>query len=126
MRYSSYWAFDDYLKSAQDKSGITTQFEETGRRVYYTTRKTLTDAELQADINRQIASNKVFWDMFDTPESERQEIIDVIKQQTPRVQDTQHRADWASDGKGGYSRDNNPCINGLNAGEKYYFLQRRR
>ncbi|MCF4979651.1 TonB-dependent receptor plug domain-containing protein [Pseudomonas gessardii] len=117
MRYSSYWAFDDYLKSAQDKSGVTTQLEETGRQVDYTTRKTLTESEWQADIDRQIANNKVFWDMFDTPESERQEIIDVIKQQTPRVQDTQHKADWASDAKGRYSRDNNPCINGLSAGE---------
>lgn len=117
MRYSSYWAFDDYLKGAQDKSGITTQFEETGRRVYYTTRKTLSDAEYQATIDKRVESLKVFWDLFGSTEAQRLEDIELIKRQTSRIQDTQHREDWASDGKGRYSRDNNPCINGLNAGE---------
>ena len=116
-RYSSYWAFDDYLKETQDTTGVTTQFEESGRTVSYTTRKTLTDAEWNASVDQKIASNQVFWDMFGTPESERQEIIDMIKQETPRIQDTQHLAYWANDGKGRYARDNNPCINGLNAGE---------
>jgi hemoglobin/transferrin/lactoferrin receptor protein len=116
-RYSSYWSFDDYLKETQDKTGVTTQFEESGRTVSYTVRKTLSDAEWNADVDQKIAGNQVFWDMFGTPEAQRQEEIALIKEQTPRVQDIQYKANWANDGKGRYSRDNNPCINGLNAGE---------
>ena len=116
MRYSSYWAFDDYLKSEQDKTGITSKPVETGRKVTYTTQKTLTDTEWQTDIDRKIAFEKIFWDMFDTPESDRQELTELIKNNTPRVQNTEHTVNWEHDGKGRYSRDNNPCINGA-AGE---------
>ncbi|MEG2392196.1 MAG: TonB-dependent receptor, partial [Pseudomonas sp.] len=117
MRYSSYWAFDDYLKSAQDKSGITTQFEETGRRVDYKTRKTLTDAELKTTIDQKIENMKGLWDAFGATEAERLADIEVIKRETSAVQEIEHKVNWESDGKGRYSRANNPCINGLNAGE---------
>lgn len=116
-RYSSYWAFDDYLKETQDKTGVTTQFVENGRTVSYTTRKTLSNAEWQANVDQKVAGNQFFWDMFGIPEAQRLAEIEQIKKDTPLVEDTQHQANWASDGKGKYSRANNPCINGLNAGE---------
>jgi hemoglobin/transferrin/lactoferrin receptor protein len=111
MRYSSYWAFDDYLKERQEQSGITTTNVQTGQQVAYTTTKQLTDAEWQANVNQQIEGFKLFWDVFGYTEAQRQESIKLIKEQTPRLQETQHRADWAHNGKGKYSRDNNPCIN---------------
>nr|WP_233447642.1 TonB-dependent receptor [Pseudomonas cedrina] len=116
-RYSSYWAFDDYLKGTQDKTGVTTQFVESGRTVSYTTRKTLSNAEWQANVDQKVANNQFFWDMFGIPQAQRLAEIEQIKKDTALIEDTQHQANWASDGKGKYSRANNPCINGLSAGE---------
>lgn len=111
MRYSSYWAFDDYLKERQEKDGITTTSVETGREVAYTTRKQLTDAERQAKINQKIEDSKSLWDAFGYTEAERQESIALIKSETSHIEETQHRAAWAHNGKGKYSRSNNPCMN---------------
>lgn len=117
MRYSSYWAFDDYLKGDQDKTGTITQDVPTGRRVSYVTQKTLTDHELKVLIDEKIAYESQFWDGFGMTDEERLEDVERIKRDTKRIQDTKHLVNWAHDGKGRYSRDNNPCINGVNAGE---------
>lgn len=116
-RYSSYWAFDDYLKELQDKTGSTTQVFETGKRVTYTTRKILSDSELQAVINQKIADLQPLWDAFGFSEADRQFSIDEVKRTTTQVQDTYNAADWASDDKGRFSRANDPCILAANAGE---------
>lgn len=116
-RYSSYWAFDDYLKEQQDRTGETTQVYETDRRVNYTTRKILSDSEVQASINQQIADAQPLWDALEFSEEDRQFSIEEIKQNTSSIQDTFNTADWSSDDKGRFSRANDPCILAANAGE---------
>lgn len=116
-RYSSYWAFDDYLKELQDKSGSTTQVYETGKRVTYTTRKTLSDSELQKAINEKIAAMQPLWDALEFTEEDRQFSINEIKQTTTSIQDTYKVANWTSDDKGRFSRANDPCIIAANSGE---------
>ena len=117
MRYSSYWAFDDYLKETQDKSGETTQIVSKGQQVAYTTRKTLTDAEWQASVDEKIENINLVSELFGFTEEERLSSIEQAKKDTPRIEDTQHLTDWAHDGKGRYARGNNPCINLKKSGE---------
>ncbi|MEG1339622.1 MAG: TonB-dependent receptor [Pseudomonas sp.] len=111
MRYSSYWAFDDYLDELQGKSGITTQSEQTGRKVDYTSRKELSDAEWQAAVDEKIKNYQLMWDFFGTPEAQRLADIESFKKETPRIQEIQSQAHWAHNGKGKYARSNNPCVN---------------
>ena len=116
MRYSSYWAFDDYLKQSQEESGVTQQHVQTGRKMTYVTRTHLSDAQWQASVDQKIQDMQFFWDMFGTPQSERQEMIDMFKKDTPRFADTTKVEHWAHDGKERYSRDNNPCLNSAKSG----------
>ena len=118
-RYSSYWAFDDYLKETQDKSGATTQWVNTAYRVDYTTRKTLTDAEWNAAVDKKVADLNAAFDLFGIPPEFR--IIDVkqLQAETPRVEDTQLRAVWNADDKGRLARYNDPCILAANAGQNF-------
>ncbi|WP_442109809.1 TonB-dependent receptor domain-containing protein [Pseudomonas sp. NUPR-001] len=118
MRYSSYWAFDDYLKERQEKDGKTTATVATGTQVAYTTRKELTSAERQAKIDKTIEDNQFFWDMFGLTEAQRQEAINLIKSETSFIEETQHLAAWENNGKGKYSRNNNPCANFQDPREK--------
>lgn len=117
MRYSSYWAFDDYLRESQEASGVSTLHEQTGRQLRYTTRKTLTDAEWQAKLDQAIEGTQWLWEMLGTPEEQRLADIETMKSEIKRTEDTKHRVDWAHDGKGRYSRNNNQCANAAKAGE---------
>ncbi|WP_177414065.1 TonB-dependent receptor [Pseudomonas sp. KBW05] len=116
-RYSSYWAFDDYLKETQDASGVTTKVYETGKRVNYTTRKILTDSEVEAAIAQKIAEQQPTWDAWGFTEEDKAVVTEEIRRTTTSIQDTYNTADWASDDKGRFSRATDPCIIAANSGE---------
>jgi hemoglobin/transferrin/lactoferrin receptor protein len=116
-RYSSYWSYDDFLAQNQRDTGVTTANVQTGRGVTYTTRQNLSDAQWRAVVDEKLAFFNEIWDLFGTPQEERQPTIDLIESETPRVLDTEHQQHWAQDGKGRYQRSNSPCAIAAAAGE---------
>ncbi|MGE8063150.1 TonB-dependent receptor domain-containing protein [Pseudomonas sp. NPDC089547] len=116
-RYSSYWSYDDFLKGQQRDTGVTTQNVQSGKRVGYTTRKTLSQEEWRAAVDEKIQNMQLFWDIFGATEAERQADIESFERSTPYEMDTEQSQHWAHDGKGKYQRSNNPCIAAAAAGE---------
>ncbi|QLF93365.1 TonB-dependent receptor [Pseudomonas sp. ABC1] len=115
-RYSSYWAFDDYLHQQQKMGNQLTKSLFVGRRVSYATRETrsLSEQEWQGKLDSAIGSVSWFWDMLGFTDEQKQTAIDEIKSSLPRSEtvDVQHNQIWYHDGTGRYDRAGNPCING--------------
>lgn len=117
-RYSSYWSFDDFLKRQQRDTGVSTQVVPSGKELWYTTRKQLSQEEWRSVVDEKLQFAQMFWDMFGYSEAERQADKASIEASTPYVLDVDQKKHWAHDGKGKYQRSNNPCIAAAAAGEE--------
>ncbi|TBU99245.1 TonB-dependent receptor [Stutzerimonas kirkiae] len=115
-RYSSYWAFDDYLQQQQKMGNLLSKSLFSGRQVSYTSRetRTLSEQEWQGKLDSAIESVRWFWDMLAFTEEQRQAAIEEIISALPRTESevVQYKDIWYHDGSGRYSRANNPCVNG--------------
>ncbi|HBK46415.1 MAG TPA: TonB-dependent receptor, partial [Xanthomonadaceae bacterium] len=101
-RYSSYWAFDDFLKAHEGQIGSSVR---QGYAVSY-----LTQAPRdQADIDAEIATYRFLGELGFFPP----EMVEALIASVARTVDTTHPLpDWLPDGQGNYSRTDNPCLNG--------------
>ncbi|WP_430009597.1 TonB-dependent receptor [Methylophaga lonarensis] len=122
-RYSSYWAFDDYL-DAQQKAGNmpTSATAYMGRPVSWTSEAVYTQDDWDAAYNTQYASSlQLLYDLVGgvwTEEQIRDRAHLTATQganqqvQVGQLYDKTHTAAWYHDGKGNYLSTDNPCENG--------------
>nr|WP_230608569.1 TonB-dependent receptor [Xanthomonas arboricola] len=108
-RYSSYWAFDDFLDSHQDdiRQAVTT-----GYTTRYTTVGTYTQAEREALIEDQLASNRELLELEIITQEEFDEIAALLLTDVPTTYSVDHQGVWQADADGRFTKAGNVCLNG--------------
>ncbi|WP_417510397.1 TonB-dependent receptor domain-containing protein [Methylophaga sp.] len=109
MRYTSFWAFDDYLHAHEGE--ITTQ-QLQRYDVKYSVEKAYTSAEQQAWVNSQLSDYQFLLSIG----AITQNLYDAIEADTlanvPTSYSEQHTVAWTPDEDGNYNRADNACLNG--------------
>lgn len=108
-RYSSYWAFDDFLDAHQ---GDIRQAVTSGYTTSYTTVGTYTQAEREALVESQLADNRELLELEIISQEEFDEIAARILADVPTTYDVQHQGVWEPDANGKFTKAGNVCLNG--------------
>ncbi|NIK41343.1 hemoglobin/transferrin/lactoferrin receptor protein [Xanthomonas arboricola] len=108
-RYSSYWAFDDFLDAHQ---GDIRQAVTTGYTTRYSTTATYTQAEREALVEDQLASNRELLDLEIITQEEYDEIASLILADVPTTYAVDHQGAWEPDANGNFTKAGNACLNG--------------
>ncbi|CAM0118727.1 TonB-dependent receptor [Stenotrophomonas maltophilia] len=107
VRYSRYWAFDDFLQAHQE---LLTKGVGSKEATYRTNELPERPASLQAEIDA-LEAEREFWESIGMGS-----VIDdalhglLAYYETPQA--VEHRIAWQPDASGNYSRATNPCLNG--------------
>lgn len=111
-RYSSYWAFDDYLAEQQAAGNIPTTATATrGRVVSYTEQAVYTQDDWQSAYDGYYAQAL----SYGLDASASAMVATIGANQAVTVGSSYQKnvvSAWYHDGKGNYDRDDNPCTNG--------------
>ncbi|WP_339649182.1 TonB-dependent receptor [Halopseudomonas pelagia] len=105
MRYSSFWAKDDFLAEQQAAGNLISTNAITSRNATYRTTESYTEEEMTT--RREDTANV----LRDTWGFSEEQIAEAIANLSTTYTAT-HRVDWLPDSKGRYSRDTNACLNG--------------
>lgn len=107
VRYSRYWAFDDFLQAHPELQTTSIVPREAQYRVNELPPR---PDSLQGEIDA-LESEREFWDSIGMGWIVDQSLADLLrKYETPR--EVQHGVPWLPDANGNYSRATNPCLNG--------------
>ena len=107
VRYSRYWAFDDFLQAHPELQTTSIVPREAQYRVNELPPR---PDSLQGEIDA-LESEREFWDSIGMGWIVDQSLADLLrKYETPR--EVQHGIPWLPDANGNYSRATNPCLNG--------------
>lgn len=111
VRYSRYWAFDDFLQAHPE---LLTKGVGSKEATYRTNELPERPASLQAEIDA-LEAEREFWESIGMGS-----VIDdalhglLAYYETPQA--VEHRLPWLPDANGNYARATNPCLNGEVAG----------
>ncbi|WP_411851128.1 TonB-dependent receptor domain-containing protein [Stenotrophomonas sp. LGBM10] len=106
MRYSSYWAFDDFLDAHPELQTASASNWE----VRYRVAVPITAADVQADIDRW-ESSRAFWQSIGMGSVVDQSIA-ALRATIGNTRTVEQSRAWTPDAAGNYHRADNPCLNG--------------
>lgn len=111
VRYSRYWAFDDFLQAHPE---LLTKGVGSKEATYRTKELPERPASLQAQIDA-LESEREFWESIGMGWFVDDSLRGLLAYyETPQA--VEHRIAWQPDADGNYSRATNPCLNGQVAG----------
>jgi hemoglobin/transferrin/lactoferrin receptor protein len=110
-RYSSYWAFDDFLHENGSKIFPHGANYITGYKTGYTTTDTYTEAEREAMVADDLAVYKELADLGVFTPEEYDAIAKSIVDTTPSTHQTNHDlGEWKPDANGKFTKAGDPCL----------------
>lgn len=108
-RYSSYWAFDDFLDA---HAGEIRQSVVTGYDVRYHTNETYTQQEREALVAGQLAGYQELLELEIITQEEYDQFAAAALENVPATYQAQHQESWQPDADGNYTKAGNVCLNG--------------
>ncbi|KRG51892.1 TonB-dependent receptor [Stenotrophomonas maltophilia] len=107
VRYSRYWAFDDFLQAHPE---LLTKGVGSKEATYRTNELPERPASLQAEIDA-LEAEREFWDSIGMGSVVDDALHGLLAYyETPQA--VEHRLPWLPDANGNYARATNPCLNG--------------
>jgi len=107
VRYSRYWAFDDFLQAHPE---LLTKGVGSKEATYRTNELPERPASLQAQIDA-LEAEREFWESIGMGSVVDDALHGLLAYyETPQA--VEHRLPWLPDGNGNYARATNPCLNG--------------
>lgn len=108
-RYSSYWAFDDFLKAHE---GEIRQSVTTGYNAEYSTTETYTQQEREAMVGDSLDVYKMLLELGAIPQDLYDQLAEALLSSVPTQYTVRHSVPWQPDADGNYTKAGNVCLNG--------------
>ncbi|GHH49492.1 receptor protein [[Pseudomonas] boreopolis] len=108
-RYSSYWAFDDFLKAHE---GEIRQSVTTGYNAEYSTTETYTQQEREAMVGDSLDVYKMLLELGAIPQDLYDQLAEALLSSVPTQYTVRHSVPWQPDADGNYDKAGNACLNG--------------
>lgn len=108
-RYSSYWAYDDFLAA---HAGQIRQAVATGYEVSYRTQASYTQQQREALVADRLDGYRELLELEIITPQEYEEFAAALLENVPTTYQVQHTSAWQPDADGNYTKAGNPCLDG--------------